>query len=116
MLCFRFFEIFASSAPGSTLFGLEMSRLLLYPAVRASASGHALRIALVGIFLKLTDAFVALATDAEIDTFALAGLVFLAAIDAFEPLVAAATLTIGPHEIGIAISKRAVGRHADDVA
>ena len=76
----------------------------------------AIRIALVALLERLTDALVTLATDAKVIAFALAGLVFLAAIDAFEPLVAAATLTIGPHEIGIAISKRAVGRYADDVA
>ena len=63
-----------------------------------------------------TDALVAPETDAEVITFSLAGLVFFAAIDTFEPLVGATTLAIGPHEIGIAIRKRVVGRHADDVA
>ena len=73
-------------------------------------------IALVGLLAGLTDALVALATDAKIIAFSLSGLVFFAAIDTFEPLVGATALAIGPHEIGIAISKRAVGRHADDVA
>ena len=75
-----------------------------------------IRIALVALFLNLTDALVAFATDAEIDTLAFTGLLLFAAIDTFEPLVGATALAIGPHEIGIAISKRAIGRHADDVA
>ena len=76
----------------------------------------AIRIALVALLERLTDALVTLATDAKVIAFALAGLVFFAAIDTFEPLVWATALAIGPHEIGIAISKRVVGRHADDVA
>ena len=76
----------------------------------------AIRIALVAFLERRTDALVALATDAKVIAFALAGLVFFAAIDTFEPLVRATALAIGSHEIGIAISKRAVGRHADDVA
>ena len=76
----------------------------------------AIRIALVALLERLTDALVTLATDAKVIAFALAGLIFFAAIDTFEPLVGATALAIGPHEIGIAISKRADGRHADDVA
>ena len=75
-----------------------------------------IRIALVALFLKLTDALVAFATDAEIDTLAFTGLLLFATLDAVEPQVVATTTLVRLLKVGITISKRVVGRHVDDVA
>ena len=75
-----------------------------------------IRIALVALFLNLTDALVAFATDAEIDTLAFTGLLLFATLDAVEPQVVATTTLVRLLKVGIAIRKRVVGRSADDVA
>ena len=76
----------------------------------------AIRIALVALLLRLTDALVAPATDAEIDTLAFTGLLLFATLDAVEPQVVATTALVWLLKVGIIIRKRVVSRHADVVA